>query len=144
MMKKIMAMLTAVLLIMTVIPLSAFATTATSGTTGDCTWRLDGTVLTISGNGKMRDYSLHYETPWHSSGLTVVIIEPGVSTIGNWAFVGHVSLTGFTIPDSVTSIGDFAFLYCSSLTSITIPDSVTSIGNDPFSYCTSLTSFTNG
>lgn len=46
-------MLIAVLLIMTVIPLSAFAATATSGTTGDCTWYLDGTVLTISGNGKM-------------------------------------------------------------------------------------------
>ena len=32
---------------------------ATSGITGDCTWALDGTVLTISGNGKMEDYSFY-------------------------------------------------------------------------------------
>ena len=55
-------LITAMLLsIIGIVPISAAQTEitdtgATSGTTGDCTWTLDGTVLTISGNGKMKDY----------------------------------------------------------------------------------------
>ena len=71
-----------------------------------------------------------------------VVIEDGVTSIGNYAFTYCVSLTSITIPDSVTSIGYYAFFYCKSLTSITISDSVTSIGNDAFFYCRSLTSIT--
>ena len=53
-MKKILSMILAVVLIFAVLPLGAItASAATSGTTGDCTWTLDGTVLTISGNGAM-------------------------------------------------------------------------------------------
>ena len=36
-----------------VFSLGAAAASATSGKTGDCTWTLDGTVLTVSGNGEM-------------------------------------------------------------------------------------------
>ena len=38
---------------------------ATSGTTGDCIWSLDGTVLTISGNGEMEDYLYSYMNKLH-------------------------------------------------------------------------------
>ena len=108
------------------------------GETGDCNWYLVGTTLVISGNGAMENY---YSAPWGTS-LTKVVIEDGVTTIGQWAFGGCSSLTSITIPDSVTSIGKDAFYGCSSLTSITIPDSVTSIGKDAFSECRSLESMT--
>ena len=39
------------------------------------------------------------------------------------------------IEDGVTSIGDFAFFDCTGLTSITIPNSVIYIGEDAFSFC---------
>ena len=74
--------------------------------------------------------------------VTNVTIGSNVTSIGDWAFNGCISLTSITIPGSVTSIGSSAFSGCSSLTSITIPDSVTSIGSSAFSGCSSLTSIT--
>ena len=74
--------------------------------------------------------------------LTSVTIPDSVTSIGEWAFYECTSLTSVTIPDSVTSIGDDAFCDCTSLTSVTIPDGVTSIGEDTFRNCTSLTSVT--
>ena len=123
------------------------------GTTGDVigsgncgangsnvTWKLtsDGT-LTISGTGKMYDY-MH----WYSlrSQVKSVIIEDGVTTIGDCAFDCWDALTSVTLPDSVTTIGNQAFDDCTSLTSITIPSSVTSIENYAFGGCVSLTSVT--
>ena len=67
--------------IMFATPIGSAATNATSGTTGDCKWSLDGTVLTISGNGAMGDFS-HNSIPWGNS-ITKVIIQDGVTYIGN-------------------------------------------------------------
>ena len=143
--KKIISLLLSVLMIITALPLTAVnsfaADVVKSGTTGECTWILDGTVLTISGNGKMGDYNGSENRPWGTS-ITKAVIENGVTIIGSYAFWNCTSLTSVTIPDSVTSIGYDAFRDCTSLTSVTIPDSVTSIGRDAFSDCASLTSIT--
>ena len=140
-----------------------------SGSCGEnVTWTLtaDGT-LTISGTGAMTDYTYDSRSPWYScrtyikrvvmqqgvtsigdhafwdcSGLTSVTIPDGVTSIGDSAFSGCAALTSVTIPEGVTSIGDYAFAYCVSLTSVTIPDGVTSIGDSAFSGCTALTSVT--
>ena len=106
------------------------------------TWSLEDGVLTISGEGAMKDYD--EEGPWHdqASDITQVEIGDGVTTIGQAAFYQLTCMTSVTIPDSVTSIGDYAFQKCSNLTSVTIPEGVTSIGEGVFSYCTSLTSVT--
>ena len=144
-MKKLLSCLLVLVLLLSATPVafSVNAETATSGTTGDCTWTLDGTVLTISGYGKMGDYVVTtiQASPWGNN-LTEVIIESGVTSIGEYAFRYCAGLTSITIPNSVTSIGDHAFSVCTGLTSITIPDSVTSIGNSAFSSCKGLTSIT--
>ena len=62
-----------------------------------------------------------------------------VTSIGEKAFAGSLSLKSVTIPDSVTSIGEKAFNGCKSLKSIVIPDAVTSIGEYAFGGCKSLT-----
>ena len=92
-----------------------------SGTTGDCTWTLDDNgVLTISGNGKMGDYdSYSSKAPWGTA-IKKVVIENGVTRIGDSAFYHCTGLTSVTIPNSVTSIGDTAFYRCTGLTSITV------------------------
>ena len=109
------------------------------------TWTLyeDGT-LTISGTGAMKDYnSSDNPSPvCNNSKVKKIVIEDGVTSIGNYAFESCWNLTSITIPDSVTSIGKSAFHACSSLSSITIPDSVTSIENYAFRACSSLTSIT--
>ena len=130
--RKIISVLLSILMIITSVPLMAVESFAadeiTSGVTGDCTWSLDGTVLTISGNGKMEDYGYNAKkAPWGTL-ITKAIIENGVTRIGGLAFTNCPSLTSVTIPDSVTSIGWYAFKDCTSLTSVTIPDSVTEIG----------------
>ena len=57
-----------------------------SGTTGDCTWTLDGTKLTISGNGAMADYSNSNRSPWYDKKITEITIEDGVTSIGDCVF----------------------------------------------------------
>ena len=112
---------------------------------GNLTWKLyeDGT-LNISGTGAMKDYN-DDDNPspvYQNSNVKKVVIEKGVTSIGNWAFSECSSLTSITIPDSVTNIGAAAFDSCGSLTSITIPGSVTSIGTVAFYNCSGLTSIT--
>jgi GH24 family phage-related lysozyme (muramidase) len=71
-----------------------------------------------------------------------MVIPAGVTTIGDWAFLGCSSLASVTIPAGVTSIGVGAFYGCSGLVSVTIPEGVTSIGRGTFSGCPSLVSVT--
>ncbi len=69
-----------------------------------------------------------------------MIIENGVTSLGNRVFSNCLSLSSVSIPNSVTNIGVETFYDCMSLISITIPSSVTSIGNRAFAGCNSLTS----
>ena len=111
------------------------------------TWKLyeDGT-LNISGTGAMKNYNYFEGNQSPASqkkdSVKKVVIEDGVTSIGNEAFAGCSSLTSITLSNNITNIGNSAFSGCSSLTSITIPDSVTSIGEGAFSGCSSLTSIT--
>ena len=122
-------------------------------------------MLRISGNGAMPDYSTSSVAPWYSkrTKITSVVVEPGVTNVGDYAFYACLKLTevelaeGITdigqgafqdctklkaveIPEGVKSIGSSAFSDCSSLTSVSIPDGVTSIGGSAFSGCSGLTS----
>ncbi len=147
--RKIVSVLLCVLLLASLLPVSAFADTTASGTCGaNLTWTLDSDgTLTISGTGAMKNYypsNNDTTAPWgeNCSLIKSVVISDGVTSIGSGAFYKCSSLTSVTIPDGVTSIGSGAFENCSSLTSVTIGNSVTSIGNYAFENCSSLTSVT--
>ena len=114
-----------------------------SGSCGEnVTWTLtaDGT-LTISGTGAMTDYTYDSRSPWYSCRTYIkrVVMQQGVTSIGDLAFWDCSGLTSVTIPDGVTSIGGDAFSGCAALTSVTIPGSVTNVGQYAFSGCSSLT-----
>ena len=152
--KRFLSILLTAVLLLCAVPLglglvdTAYAAeTVSSGTCGDnVTWRLsdDGT-LTISGTGKMKDYNDYNNfAPWDSvrSQIKSVVIERGVTTIGDNAFYYCDVMTSVTIPGSVTSIGSGAFDSCDALTNVTIPDGVNSIGNSAFSNCDALAGVT--
>ncbi len=159
--KKIMASLLVAVMVLTAAPLagiadfdwgSLFATRvsalASSGSCGEnVTYTFDSStgLFTISGTGDMWDFEFSCDdvSPFsYNDSIKKVVINDGVTSIGDYVFYSCTGLTSITIPDSVTSIGGGAFEYCTGLTSITIPDSVTSIGWDAFAYCTGLTSIT--
>lgn len=161
--KRILSVLLALVMVLGMLPVTAFA---------------EGSDFTIK-NGVLTKYkgpggdvtipssvtSIRYEAFKDCTGLTSVTIPNGVTSIGREAFYncmgltsvaipssvtkieaavfcGCTDLTSVTIPYSVTSIGGYAFSKCRSLTRMSIPDSVTNIGWEAFSKCTSLTSVT--
>lgn len=116
-----------------------------SGSCGDnVTWTYDdaGKTLTISGAGAMNDYEGLFDRPWESlrSSIENVVIDKGVTSIGNNAFESFSSLKSISIPNSVASIGERAFYKCKALEGISIPSSVTSIGDSAFYWCENLES----
>ena len=125
-----------------------------SGTCGkNATWELykDGTLY-IKGTGAMQDYNWNYNettkivttgAPWHdshSASVKKLVVEDGITSIGNEAFSDCESLVSAELAEGITSIGDGTFTACRDLEKINIPNSVTSIGYDAFYSCWALPS----
>ncbi|MBQ7961765.1 MAG: leucine-rich repeat domain-containing protein [Clostridia bacterium] len=114
------------------------AETATSGTCGDnLTWTLDSDgTLTISGTGPMEDYPGWSDTPWFSAkdNISKIVINKGVTTIGDYAFATLQGVTAISIPEGIVSIGDNS-LFITGITEIKIPFGVTEIGSEAFYGC---------
>lgn len=118
--KRILSMLLVIAMVLCMLP-TVFA--ASSGTLGDnVTWTLDDNgTLTVSGNGAMDNYFFGGSPLMSvSSGIQRVIIQPGVTTIGDCAFFYCTNLTNVTIGSSVTSIGETVFYGCSKLDTINV------------------------
>ncbi len=159
--------------ILTLVALLALTTHAWAQgpwTSGDCTVTISDDVMTVSGAGAMADYKDTNFTPWYgyTSDIETIVIESGVTGIGNFAFSRFEKLESVSIPASVTSIGKSALGECgteattaltvsfaegstpltisegafqeANLKSIDIPNRVTSIGNYAFQNCPHLES----
>ncbi len=146
-MKRWIGILLTLCLVLTMAP--GLWQTAWGETAGECgdslTWEMDdGGTLTISGTGEMWSYSPYgsspREMPWKSliPDLKKVVIEEGVTSIGEFAFRNCVNLTEVSIAESVERIDGYAFEGCSSVTEMTIPDRVTSLGDFCFNYCSGM------
>ncbi len=106
-------------------------------------WTLEDRTLRIYGNGEMSYRESGYDDYQYGKYRRIIekiIIENGITNIGNYAFCSCFKLRDITIPNSVTSIGDGAFIACSNLKNIEMPDSITSIGDRAFQLCMSLES----
>ena len=106
------------------------------------TWSVADGVLTISGSGKMDDYSVENPAPWSANAeeITEVVIECDVETIGAYALSGLTKAETVTFAENsaLKTIGDYAFAGCTSLKTVRLPEGVTTIGEAAFADCTAL------
>ena len=152
-MKKDINILTLILsLIMTVsffgaIPFEAFAVEFSGQCGENAFYEFDESaqMLRISGSGEMYDYD-NSSAPFSNKEMKYkyVVVEEGITSIGNLAFYNRSGIISVSLPESVERIGEGAFFYCSKLSGITIPDSIKTIGMLAFYGCGSLTSITIG
>lgn len=132
----------------TLITVNVVYATPISGTCGaigdNLTWTLEDGVLTISGSGDMHDFTSNDKPEWdgYKEQITSVVIEDGVTSIGDKAFAGYEKLVSVTISQTCLRIGAQAFDFCSALKDITIPEGVQSIGATAFGYNYALTDIT--
>lgn len=115
-----------------------------SGVCGDnLTWNLDDEgILTISGEGRMYDYSDVVDgcAPWFpvKDQIKKVVLGEGVLSIGDYAFDRCENLSSVNSPDNLTSIGRGAFNRCTNLRSIGFKTGLAEIGIGAFSDCSKL------
>lgn len=112
------------------------------------TWTLDSEgVLTISGTGKMKDYSTknNQGAPWRPrrldslfSSMKEIKILDGVESVGNYAFYDlHYAfgLKSIYMADSVTEIGNYAFSEIYEQITVTLSENLQVIGDHAFYLC---------
>ena len=143
--KRLISLLVAVCMMITMLPLSAVTAFAAD----------TSTVLTAIVDGYKYEYKVNADgatatitdfrgpvDPTNNGPYNITIPEKlgeygkyTVTAIGNRAFYCCSDLTEVTIPQSVTSIGERAFAACRNLDSVTINDAATSIGDYAFTEC---------
>ena len=110
-----------------------------SGRSNDYRWTLtDSGTLYISGTGRYGGLSDQY----YWTHVRKVVIDEGITEIGDRAFRYYEALTDITIPGSVKTIGEYAFQNCIGLTHVTVPYGVEHIARGAFCLCANLKSVT--
>lgn len=129
-------------------------------------WALLGNhQLHIYGTGVMTDFSAS-SAPWYQEReqIAEVILSDGVTSVGDYAFVGCKTLTSLILADSVSKIGKQAFAQCSGVSGIDLGSiseiaesafeqsgltelrisgsAAVTIGNDAFAGCAALKTVT--
>lgn len=136
-----MVLLLSVILILPCVPM-AYA----DGESGSCganlTWKLTGGTLTITGTGKMTDFTQPDMVPWYAYRDKILQVElpEGLESVGSLAFYECGNLLTVRIPDSVETIGAFAFSDCIKLQMVTFGNRVHSINEAAFQNCYRLKS----
>ena len=138
--KRLVSLLLAISMILSLMPVSAvtaFAEGENSGAVeiianGNCgaennganlSWKLDNNgVLTITGNGPMEDYDYYNSPGWyqHTKEITSVVFDGGITRIGDLAF------------DDCTNIKNVSYTGYKGTANNALPESVTKIGYGAF------------
>ena len=145
--KRLISLLVAVCMMITMLPLSAVtAFAADTASSTEYHEASDGTYkyyYTINADGKTATIT-NFRGPVDSKNtgpynitIPTELDEIPVTGIGNYAFYGRSALANVTIPQGITSIGDSAFLDCDTLISATIEEGVPT-GTNMFNGCDNL------
>lgn len=92
-------------------------------------------ILTFSGKGAMANGKETKLPEWsqYKDAARKVIIEEGVTTVGNFAFQDFSVLDNVQFPKSLKRIGENAFKNCPMLKSVTLPENLKVLGDRAFS-----------
>ena len=118
---------------------------ALSGTGGpNVTWTYENGKLTLSGSGSTMDLAERFylevdasfhilNDPWEDfrGEIREIVVEDGITDIGQMLFADTVSLETITLPDSVTVFDSYAFFHTGILR-VNFPKHLKYIGNDCF------------
>jgi len=101
------------LIIVLCILVCSFAVSANEPSVSSISWSIENGVLTISGTGAMENYKFETETPWYDrkNEITSIVVNEGITHIGNLAFYGLKNAKEAKIASSVESVGVCAFSY---------------------------------
>ncbi len=122
-----------------------------NGTIGDnlkWTFTDDGT-LTISGTGEMEHADGNSGYAWGTDNHTLdrslikkVVVEGGVTSLGEYIFWDCPSLTEVKLPNSLTELRKQCFKHCTALKSIILPENISMIEESAFEECSALETVT--
>ena len=144
--KRVLCFMLTTVLLLSLLPLAAFAANNDAGTWGNAgTWRFEASTgtLALTGNEPIPDFDLDWtygeDIPWlsHCHDIKKVVISEGITRVGNDTFCSLFdaylcsNLQQVQLPSTLKSIGDSAFAY-TPISTISIPNGVTEIGNGAF------------
>lgn len=93
----------------------------------------DITTVTISGTGDMSNYKVSNLSPFiGKKDIDQVVIEDGVTSIGDYAFAGCDNIKSFKMANTVTYIGAYSLYKTSGIESMNISTNVQTIGISAF------------
>lgn len=102
----------------------------------------DEYLINITGTGTTYDnYTASSRPSWYSTYgkyTTELIVDSGITSIGNYLFYQHPELETVTLPTTITKIGDYAFADCDSLKDTDFLTNTAAIGSGAFANCDSL------
>ena len=129
MFKKVISMLIVLCMVLAWLPTDVYAVER-----GHCgptvEWTLDNNgVLQIFGSGAMSPFQ-EYTAPWRSirGSIKKVIVNSGVTSISQYAFIDCHYITSVKLPNSVKTIDEYAFKNCYRLEEFNFPSGLTKIG----------------
>lgn len=145
--KRIFGLFTAFCLVLALLPAAGLpaAAEAASGKSGAVSWTYSNGTLTFSGSGDMTPAEGEsYTYGKYKDSVTAVVLNEGVTTVGEAAFYGFPKLTTVTAASTVTWVGTSAFNSCAKLSSVTLKGRGVHVDASAFARCTALTELPAG
>lgn len=111
-MKKILAIVLSIIMIVSTVPVVLAGATVAEGTAGEgITWVLDSDgTLTVSGTGAIS--TSWYAPPWkeYNDSITSIVVEEGITEVPDTAFVYAENLVTVSLPSTLTYFSGMAFV----------------------------------
>lgn len=121
-----------------------------NGTIGEnLRWSFADGTLTISGTGEMEHAEGNSGYAWGTDNQSLdrnsikkIVVEEGVTTLGEYIFWDCQNLTEVSLPKSLTALKKECFKSCPKLKEITLPDNISMIDESAFEECSALETVT--